>query len=424
MQKSVSEKADRNRRQADLPPTAPMATRPASPPHADLARNITLLCLSALTIMSGATISPSLPAIEAYFSASENAALLTRFVLTIPALFIALCAPVAGYVADRLGRRPLVIGSVLLYAIAGMSGLFLDTLPAILVGRALLGVSVAGVMTGATALVGDYFSGPARERFMGYQSTFIGFGGLIFLTGGGLLAELHWRAPFAVYGAALVLLPMIFRHIAEPTRSQPEPGTRSGDAGPPNGMFIIVGVFAAAILNSLIFYTVPTQLPFYLRALGAEAPTLTGLAIGGMTLTSALVSFVYGRVRGRMGAAGVFALAFALMGAGLLLVGMAGSYVTILPALAVTGAGLGLMMPNLGATAMGAAPSAIRGRIAGGLTASIFIGQFISPVASQPAIAHFGFAATYGFAGAIMLAAAVVALTAAAKRAQPAFASR
>jgi len=67
MQKSVSEKADRNGRQGDLPPTAPMATRPASAPHADLARNITLLCLSALTIMSGATISPSLPAIEAYF---------------------------------------------------------------------------------------------------------------------------------------------------------------------------------------------------------------------------------------------------------------------------------------------------------------------------------------------------------------------
>lgn len=87
-------------------------------------RKATLLLIAALTIMSGATIAPSLPAIEAHFAATKNAGLLTRLVLTLPALFIAFCAPFAGGLADRFGRRPLLIGSIVLYGFAGISGLW------------------------------------------------------------------------------------------------------------------------------------------------------------------------------------------------------------------------------------------------------------------------------------------------------------
>lgn len=183
----------------DLPPAF------AARPTATAARNATILLLTALTIMAGATISPALPAIEAHFADSAHAPILTRLILTMPALFIAVCAPVAGVLADRYGRRPVAIAAVVLYGLAGMSGLIADSLPGLLVGRALLGVAVAGVMTVATALVGDFFTGPARERFMGLQAAFIGIGGLFFLTGGGLLAEFHWRAPFLIYVVAFGL---------------------------------------------------------------------------------------------------------------------------------------------------------------------------------------------------------------------------
>src|SRR5690606_32866450 len=69
----------------------------------------TLLLASALTIMAGATIAPALPAIETVFAAEPDAALLTRLVLTAPALAIAICAPFAGGLADRIGRRPVLL---------------------------------------------------------------------------------------------------------------------------------------------------------------------------------------------------------------------------------------------------------------------------------------------------------------------------
>ncbi len=82
----------------------------------------TLLLVSTLTVMSGATIAPSLPAMRDYFAEIGQADLLVRLVLTIPALFIVIGSPIAGIVVDRLGRKPLLIVCAALYGLAGSSG--------------------------------------------------------------------------------------------------------------------------------------------------------------------------------------------------------------------------------------------------------------------------------------------------------------
>lgn len=368
-------------------------------PERHAGRNTTLLLISSLTIMSGATIAPSLPAIEAHFAGSANVEILTRLVLTLPALFIMICAPFAGGLADRFGRRPLLIAAALLYGLSGMSGIVTDSLTGLLTGRALLGVAVAGIMTTATALVGDYFRGAARDRFMGYQSAFVGFGGLIFLTGGGLLAETHWRAPFAVYGLSLLLIPAVVAFVNEPVRARPST-TAASRPGSGTLWLAVIAVYAAAVINSVAFYLLPTQLPFHLNAMGIGSPAVAGLAIGVGNLVGAVVALSYDRLRAKLRLTGVFGLAFGLTAVGYVLLGLADTLAHVLAAAGVVGLGLGMMMPNIAAAAMAAAAPDMRGRIAGGMTASVFAGQFISPFASQPMISAFGFANTYIYAGA------------------------
>ncbi|MDK1489558.1 MFS transporter [Sinorhizobium sp. 7-81] len=374
------------------------------------ARNLTLLCVSALTIMSGATISASLPGIEARFAEIEGAALLSRLMLTLPAIFIAGLAPVAGVIADRFGRKRLLLLSLVIFALAGSSGLVLDSLPALLVGRAVLGISVAGIMTTATALVGDFFEGAARDRYMGFQAAFVGIGGAFFLSGGGLLADLHWRGPFAIYCLAFALLPAVLSLIPEPARAD---ASRVADVkpGPGYGFALPLAlVLLAAGLHFAIFYMLPTQLPFYLKSLGIAQPSRAGIAIGAGQVVGVAAALSFSRVRGRIGRMGVFALGFAALGAGYVGLGSAQSYAGILAATAITGISMGLMTPNLSASLLAIAPPALRGRLSGALIASIFAGQFISPLASQPLVRSWGYAAAFTGAGILLGALALVCL--------------
>lgn len=389
---------------------APTNTPLVVPPVSEFGRNATLLSVSTLTIMSGATISASLPGIAARFSDVPNVELLSRLVLTLPALFIAVFSPIAGLVIDRHGRKPMLVAALVFFALAGCSGLVADSLTGLLIGRAVLGIAVGGIMTTGTALVGDYFAGPARDRYMGLQQAFVGIGGTIFLTGGGFLAELHWRAPFLIYALAFLLLPAALFFIHEPVRTVAGRAAAARDGLGPRRAMLLATLLAGAIFNMICFYMIPTQLPFYLKSMGLEAPSLAGMAIGLGQLVGIVASLVFARFRQALGVMGVFALAFGSMGSAFVLLSFAEGYNGILFAMAVSGIGMGTIMPNFAGAAMMVAPPHLRGRISGLLVASIFSGQFLSPILSQPAIGSNGFAATYALAGVAMLIAAFASL--------------
>ena len=130
------------------------------------------------------------------FKALPNAEFLTKLVLTLPTLFIAGSAPFAGKFIDKHGRIKLFMVSLVAYAITGSSGFFLDGLYQILAGRALLGITIGILMTITMTLVGDYFEGEERRKFIGLQVAFISFGGVLFISIGGFLRVMHhWRVP-------------------------------------------------------------------------------------------------------------------------------------------------------------------------------------------------------------------------------------
>lgn len=376
------------------------------------ARNATLLSISSLTIMSGAAIAASLPSIAVQFRDVANVDLLSRLVLTLSAIFIAGFSPVAGLLIDRFGRKPLLILSLAVFALAGSSGLFAESLTGLLVGRAILGIAVGGIMTAVTALVGDYFAGAARDRYMGLQQAFVGVGGTLFLTGGGFLAEVHWRLPFSVYGLALFLLPAAILFIREPQRRVV--AHFAADKRPlERRTLILLGLLlVGANFNMVVFYMLPTQLPFFLKSLGLDAPSLAGSAIGLGQLVGVASALMFARVRQWLGIMGVFALAFGAIGTAFLLLSITQNYAGVLVALAISGIGMGTIMPNFAGATMLLAPAHLRGRISGLLVSCIFLGQFLSPFVAQPLIAGGGFAAAWSIAGLGALAAALVSLAA------------
>ena len=366
---------------------------------------LTLLLTSTLTIMAGATIAPSLPAMQVHFTSVENAEFWVLLVLTMPALFIALGAPLAGQLVDKIGRKPLLTGSALLYGLAGSSGFVLDSLFQMLVGRALLGLAVAGIMVSSTTLIADYYQGDRRSSFMGLQAAFMSLGGVVFLSVGGIIADLNWRFPFLIYLFASLLIPLILGLLFEPTKAEKNPQKLEDSQIQSEAMSLklLALIYSSALILQIVFYMIPVQLPFYLEQLMGAGATQSGLAIAMVTLFGAIASLNYGRLKRRWSYFRILAMAFVLLGIGYCGIGLAGNYSLILLALLFAGFGLGLLTPNLNLWTTTSVPAEYRGRALGGLTTSLFLGQFCSPIVTQLVAPSASLKSIYGLTGVIVV---------------------
>lgn len=374
---------------------------PAAPP---VTTRITLLFITSLTVMSGATIAPSLPAIADNFAGQPMVDILSRLVLTAPAIAIALLATSAGVVVDAVGRRLLLIVGALLYAVAGSSGLWLDGLWALIVGRIALGLAVAILMTTATTLIGEMFDGSARERFGGIQGAFLAIGGVVFITLGGVLAAWHWRAPFAVYLVALVAIPAVLAFVREPEGAAKARRDDKANSGAILPTRFVVGVAGLATIFAVLFYMMPVQLPFLLNQLGVDNEFHIGLVIAAGTLSGAAASLGFGRLKARADFPAILTGAFLAMALGYEVIALAPNAWWAAAGASVAGIGVGLIFPSMNVWVLARVPGPVRGRAIGTLTAAIFLGQFLSPLVAQPGIALLGLDGTYALAGAIALA--------------------
>lgn len=368
----------------------------------------TILAAATLTIMAPAAIAPSLPVMEQVFVDQSGASLLVRLVMTVTSLTIAVSAPVSGLVADRFGRRPLLLFSLVLYTVTGVSGYFAADLWLLLGSRALLGIAVGGVMTAVSATIADWFEGPERASFLGLQQAAAGLGGMVFLPVAGLLATFDWRAPFWLYGlAAVVALPAILAVHDRPRAVAPE--TFGGTGRPAFGR--VFGIYVLAFGATVVFYMAPTQVPFLLEDLGV-GPALVGVVVAGSTVTSALGGLAFPVLRRHLNSTAIIKVGIALLGAGWLLVGATGTALGTSAGLLVGGLGLGFSVPTLTLRLAELSPPAWSGRVLSGLVTGVFLGQFVSPLVVQPVIQDLGVVDSFTWSGIAMIAGVLVAAVA------------
>ena len=387
---------------------------------------ITLLLTTAIISVGGAALAPALPAIGEAFEESTAGGLGVRLVLTIPAFFVALSAPFTGYVVDKIGRKSVLSFSLLLSALAGLSAFFAATLTVLLTGRAVLGIAVAGVMVSVTTLVADYYTGEERSRMMGYQAGVAGLSDTVLILAVGFLADLTWRASFLIYLFPLLVLPLVLVVIREPKAEDQceenpppvgDPGTCAGasvaeesdsqdqtSANQHVPIKFIAFIYGLTILAEILFTIAPVQLPFYLQDSAGASASQIGLALSLMSLAFAVSATLYGRVASRFDHISVLLIAFSLFGLGFVLISLTNSTVALYLGLIVTGFGLGMLIPNLYVWLANEVPQAIRGRVLGGFTTALYLGQFLSPLVSQPLTIALDVQYTILIAGLVMLA--------------------
>lgn len=356
-----------------------------------------LLVSATMTVMAGAIVAPSLPNISEVFGDTPHIALLSKLVITLPALFIAIFSPIAGKIADRLGRMPLLLGSLLLYALGGTSAYLMNDIYLILLSRAVLGIAVAGTMTTVVTLAGDYFQGGERKSFLGLQGAFMAMGGVVFVMLGGVLADISWRTPFLIYLLSLPVAVAALRILKEPEIKQEDrQGTKKEGFGalPHIAWLIYINI----LLGMILFYMVPVQIPFLLKDLGIEQNYLSGVAIGVGTFFSAVTSISYRKLSTKLSFPAFFAIAYLLIGGGYGLISVADGLTMVIVGLTISGLGIGMLIPNTNIWLLSILPERIRGFGTGISGTFLFIGQFLSPIAVRPVVEAYSLSAAFGYA--------------------------
>ena len=156
---------------------------------------------------------PALPTVQRELGASIGAAQLTLSALMI---CFGLSQLVCGPLADRYGRRPVLLGGLALYTVASLLGAAASSIEALIGWRALQGVAMAAAVTSGRSIVRDLFDPGEGARVMSRALGGLGIiAALAPLTGGLLIEYTNWHAvllALAVFGAgSLAFVALRFR---------------------------------------------------------------------------------------------------------------------------------------------------------------------------------------------------------------------
>ncbi|RDU98814.1 MFS transporter [Trinickia dinghuensis] len=362
-------------------------------PNPGAAQGAVLLLGSSLTIMGAVMIAPILPKLAAEFVPSNPAAAaLVPLVATGPALAIALCAPLAGWLADRVGRKMLLLLATLVYGLVGAAPALLNDLGAILVCRFVLGAAEACVMTCCTTLIGDYWQGETRVRYVNRQVVTIGIVGTAFFVIGGAAGEHSWRYPFYLYLLPILLVPAIASVLWEPLRAARTASSHDDGASATSvklGPTLAIG-YLLVCLGMICSFVVPVQMPQLMIDIGEHSSTMIGMASGVGLLSTLGGSIAWPFLRKGVGRRFVNVILLALLAVGLYLFANAHTVKAVLVAVVIHGFGAGLLVPNSILPLMRKLPLSTRGRGLGGFTAALYLGQFVSPLVVLSGMGAFG----------------------------------
>ena len=339
---------------------------------------LTILLLAMTTSMSNVAIVTTLPHLKEYFTDISNIEFYSRLMLTLPSLVIALLAPILGHFIFRFGKKRSVLIALFFFSLFGTAGLYLNSIESLLASRALFGLCVATLMIVSTSLVGDYFKEHDRHKFMGYQSAFMAIGGVFFVIGGGFLSDINWRFPFGIYFIGIVLIPFAFLYLKEVKIE-----TLQDDLSVNIGKNMII-VYILAFIYMLLFFILPTQIPFLLIEKFDASGKMAGTIIAVAFFCNALGAIAFSKLKTRFNFVSIYLIGITLIALGFSIVGVINHIYFFFISSPILGFAGGLMMTNVTAWMLSKTSHEKRVKSSGYFTSAIFLGQFLSPIVFHP----------------------------------------
>ncbi len=330
-----------------------------------------------------------------------------------------------GLLSDRLGRKPMVVGGLILFGLGSAWAASAHSIGAMIGGRALQGAGAVGAVI--LALVADLTAEENRTKAMAMVGMTIGLSFLVAIVAGPVVAAwigfsgIFWlMSVLAVVGIAITVFVVpaprrtrVHRE-AEPVPALIGAALRNGEL-----LRLDFGIFALHAMLTASFLVVPA---LFASTLGVSSRSewLVYLPILLFSVVVMVPAIIVGERRRRMKGVLVCAVA-ALAASQLMLAFGGGDKVMLLAALTVFFAAFNIMEASLPSLVTKTAAPGATGTATGVYSSSQFLGIFVGGVAGGWIHQHAGTSAVFEFAGALALIWLVLAAT---MRAPSYFASR
>ncbi len=421
------------------------------PPLREGAVLVTVALATMLAPLNSTMIAVALPRLMVEFGAdlATSGWLVTSYLITMACL-----QPVAGKLGDRFGRRPLILGGLIYFALASLAAAFATSLSWLLFFRVQQAIAGAIALPNGAALVREVVPAERRAARFGMVGAAVGLAAAAGPPLGGLLVELAgWRAIFYVnlvlvvpavllglrslparpaqsssgafdLGGALLLLAVLAGTAGLLTQSRYSTGVGLPILG--GVLLVMLAVIflrrewhhpdpvlqprfflhpsfacanAAIALSNLAMYSTLLAVPLLLAALPGWGSARAGLVLTSMSATMVICSPLGGRLSDRWGRRWPTVGGLGLLTLGLLLLGLAGSE-PVLPVLVgglgVAGIGLGLSSAGMQAAAVEAVGKREAGVASGIFSTSRYLGSIVGssvlPLLCHPGSGVEGFA--------------------------------
>lgn len=322
-----------------------------------------------------ALLVPILPLIVAAYPAQTDIDYWASLLVTVPSLCIALFSILAGFLGDRIGRRRLLLGGLAAYGLCGLLPLILTDFTLVFASRVALGIAQAIIVTISATMIGDYFGGKSRDRWLAAISVFASLAGIAGIAASGWIAGRYgWRASFWLYGLGLVYLPLMLTLTWEPERHIAASASRAASKIP---FAFMAGVCTMTLLGGIFFYAATVQIGHAFAAFGfgdaARMGSWIAVASVGVPVGAMLFS-----VMTRLTTGLLLALEFAVFGASFAALPHIISEPLFVAAFFTSLVAAGLLMPTLISWAINGLAPEVRGICVGIFQSTFALSSFCS----------------------------------------------
>lgn len=309
--------------------------------------NFQIICAVTLIAVIGvSSVTPAFPGLaKALEIEPKNLGLLVT-VFTFPTVIL---GPIIGVLADRLGRKKIIVPSLFLFGIAGTACAFARDFNLLLWLRLLQGIGAASLLSLSITLIGDLYTGNRRTEAMGFNASVSSIGTASYPTIGGALATLGWYYPFMLPIVAIPIGLLVIFGLNNPEpkgdRNLKEYLTNAGKVLKDRRLF---GLFTASAANFVLLYgAYVTYLPQLISDVFKQPPATIGILLSSVSVAITITSSQLGRLARKYQPTTLIRASFLLYALALFIVPfMPGIWFLLIPA-TIFGIGLGVGFPSI-----------------------------------------------------------------------------